>query len=80
MILFFSLHQQWDDDENNDDENEIHLQVLRKSVESVGREKEKCICFVIHEKEKNKKKTSNYIQVNFVYQIINTNHNIFLNL
>ena len=57
MILFFSLHQQWDDDENNDDENEIHLQVLRKSVESVGREKKKCICFVIHEKEKNKKKT-----------------------
>ena len=52
MILFFSLHQQWDDDENNDDENEIHLQVL-----SVGGEKEKCICFVIHEKEKNKKKT-----------------------
>ena len=57
MILFFSLHQQWDDDENNDDENEIHLQVLRKSVESFGREKEKCICFVIHEKKKNKKKT-----------------------
>ena len=58
MILFFSLHQQWDDDEKNDEENENHRQVLRKkSVESVGGEKEKCNCFVIHEIKKNKKKT-----------------------
>jgi len=42
VILFFSLHQQWDDDdENDDDENEIHLQVLirRKKVLRVLEEK-----------------------------------------
>ena len=41
----------------------------KKSVESVGGEKEKCNCFVIHEIEKNKKKTQNYIQGAFFVEI-----------